>query len=70
MKSSGQALFGRLGCADAASVTLENRNGNQAYVGAEVDSLLAALLNESGTWSEFYTAADCERVADMIRSAG
>ena len=70
VESGGQVLFGRLGCMDAPSVPLENRNGNHAYVGWEVDTLLASLVNEGGAWSEFYTAADCEQVADMIRSAG
>ena len=65
----GRTLFDRLGSGDAPSVPLENRNGNRAYAGADVGRLLATLVSESGAWSAFYTVADCERVADMIRSA-
>ena len=68
--SGGRALFGRLGHADAAFVSLENRNGNGAYAGVEVDKLLSALVIEGGPWTDFYNLADCERVADMIRSTG
>ena len=70
VNSSGRALFRLLGQGSGHAVELENRNGNRFYQGMEVDSLLRALEKESGAWSKFYSLADCERVADMIRSVG
>ncbi len=67
--SGGRALFDRLDRRDAGTVTLENRNGNRAYAGAEIDALLAELAGDRGAWSAFYDLADCERLADTIRSA-
>ena len=69
VESGGQALFRRLSRGDGHAVQLENRNANRLYRAAEVDSLLAALVREPGPWTEYYAIADCERVADMIRSA-
>ena len=68
--SGGRILFDRLDRGDARSVSLENRNGNRAYAGADVDRLLATLVSGSDAWSAFYSVADCEQVADMIRSTG
>lgn len=70
VESGGRVLFRQLGHGDAPGVTLENRNGSRLYGAEEVDTLLAALMREGGAWSRFYTLADCERVADMIRSTG
>lgn len=69
VESGGRRLFDRLGHGDAPSAPLENRNDNRAYAGTDVDELLAALMREGGAWSPIYAVADCERVADMIRSA-
>ena len=69
VESGGQALFRRLRHPQEPAVPLENRNANRLYRATEVDALLAALTRESGPWTEFYTARDCERVAAVIRSA-
>ena len=68
VSSGGSVLFRLIGRAAAQPVPLENRNGSLLYGEVAVDTLLAALINESGAWSEFYAAADCEQVADVIRS--
>ena len=68
IESGGVALFRRMGRPGVPPVALENRNGNRLYRHARVDTLLAALLRDGGAWQAFYTAADCERVADMICS--
>ena len=67
VESGGRTLFTRIGHADAPHAVLDNRNGNPLYGGVSVDSLLAALLSEGGAWSVFYSAAECEAVAEMIR---
>ena len=68
VSSGGLALFRLVGRGGAPPSRLENRNGNLMYRGTAPDVLLEALLKEGGAWSEFYAAADCEQVADMIRS--
>ena len=68
VSSGGLVLFRLIGRAAAPPVPLENRNASLLYRGVALDTLLAALMKESGAWSEFYAAADCEQVADVIRS--
>ena len=68
--SGGQALFRKIGHPDARPVPLENRNGNALYSDVEPDALLQALMKAGGAWSEFYSPADCERVAGMIARGG
>ena len=68
VESGGLALFQRIGHADAPRAILENRNGSRLYDRSGVDTLLAALVRDGGAWLDFYTVADCEQVAGMIRS--
>ena len=68
VSSGGSYLFRLLGHADAAPVPLENRNSNLLYKGAMADVLLEALTREGGAWSEFYDAAECDRLADLLRA--
>lgn len=68
VSSGGLVLFRLIGRAAAPPVPLENRNASLLYRGVALDTLMAALMQESGAWSEFYAAADCEQVADVIRS--
>ena len=63
----GVALFRRLGHAGALPAELKSRNHSGLYDEAVIDTLLGALLDSGGQWTQFYRPADCERVADMIR---
>ena len=67
VSSGGLALFRLIGGATVPLVPLDNRNGNLLYRQVAPDVLLAALAKAGGAWSEYYSVADCERVADMIR---
>lgn len=67
VESGGRVLFRRLGQAGARPVALRNMNDNSVYDSATIDALLGALLRSGGAWTHFYSAADCERVADRIR---
>ena len=68
VSSGGLVLYRLIGRNGTQPVSLENRNGNRLYSGLSPEVLLAALKKESGAWSEFYAASDCEKVADMIGS--
>ena len=68
VSSGGLMLYRLIGRGGTQPVSLENRNGNRFYSGSSPEVLLAALKKESGAWSEFYAASDCEEVADMIGS--
>ena len=67
VESGGLALFRRLGHAGAKSARLKSQNANVLYDKAMIDTLLKALLETGGAWTQFYRPADCERVADRIR---
>ena len=67
VESGGLALFRRLGHADARPAALKSRNDSTLYDDVIIDTLLAALLDSRGRWTQFYSAGDCERVADEIR---
>ena len=67
VESGGRVLFRRLGHAHVPPVILGNRNDNSVYDRDTIDTLLDALLSAGGDWTHFYSAADCERVADRIR---
>ena len=67
VESGGLALFRRLGHAGARPVALTSRNDSALYDGAMIDSLLAALLDAGGYWTRYYSAEDCERVANGVR---
>ena len=49
------------------SESLKSRNDSALYDDVIIDTLLAALLDSRGRWTRFYSAGDCERVADGIR---
>ena len=67
VETGGLALFRRLGHAGAQPAALKSRNDSTLYDDVIVDTLLAALLDSRGRWTQFYSAGDCERVADGIR---
>ena len=67
--SGGKALFGMLGHAQAKAVTLSSRNDHAVYRDAEIDRLLAALVDRGGAWTRFYSRADCEAVAQRLAPA-
>ena len=67
VETGGVALFRRLGHAGALPAELTSRNHSALYDEAVIDTLLGALLDSGGQWTQFYRPADCERVADMIR---
>ena len=64
--SGGKALFGMLGHAQAKAVTLTSRNDHAVYRGADVERLLAALVDRAGAWMRFYSRTDCEAVAEGL----
>ncbi|MCY3840113.1 MAG: hypothetical protein OXH09_15935, partial [Gammaproteobacteria bacterium] len=64
--SGGKALFQMLGYPQAKCVPLTNRNDHALYRDADVDRLLAALLDSRGAWRRFYSRADCEAVAERL----
>ncbi len=66
--SSGRALFGMLGHAQAKAVPLTSRNDHAVYRSADIDRLLAALLDSGGAWTRFYSRTDCEAVAERLAS--
>lgn len=66
VSSDGAVLFQRMGRAAASSISLENRNTNLLYRGTEPAVLLDALIESGGAWSEFYDAAECERLAEEL----
>ena len=68
VESGGRVLFRRLGHAHVPPVILGNRNDNPVYDRDTIDTLLDALLSAGGEWTHFYSAADCERLGDRIRS--
>ena len=65
--SGGRSLFQRLGHASAPPCTLESGNSSELYDRATIDTLLGALLDDGGGWTNFYRPSDCERVAERIR---
>ena len=67
VESGGVALFRRLGHAGARPAALKSRNDSALYDDVMIDTLLAALLDSGGRWTQFYSPEDCERVADGIR---
>ena len=68
VSSGGTALFQRMGRTAARSTPLENRNTSLLYRDTEPEVLLQALIRCGGAWSEFYDAAECERLADLINA--
>ena len=66
--SDGMTLLRLVGGGLATPVTLENRNGNPLYGRGAVDTILAALVEAGGAWSEYYSLADCRLVCEWIRS--
>ena len=67
VETGGLALFRRLGHPGTQPAALKSRNDSTLYDDVIVDTLLAALLDSRGRWTQFYSAGDCERVADGIR---
>ena len=65
--SGGRGLFHLLGHAQARPAILKNQNSNALYDKAMIHTLLRDLLKTGGAWTQFYSPADCERVADRIR---
>lgn len=61
----GQALFGVLG-REAKRVPLTSRNGHALYRDADIEWLLAALLDSGGAWTRFYDRTDCETLAERL----
>ena len=55
-----------LGHAEAKAEPLASRNDHAVYRGADVERLLAALLDRAGAWTRFYSRADCEAVAEGL----
>lgn len=66
--SGGETLFGMLGRGEAQPVPLASRNDHALYRDADIDRLLAALLDSGGAWTRFYNRADCEAVAERLAS--
>ncbi|MDE0038777.1 MAG: hypothetical protein OXU77_14675 [Gammaproteobacteria bacterium] len=64
--SGGNALFGMLGHAQAKAVPLTSRNDHAIYRDADIDRLLAALVDRGGAWTRFYSRTDCEAVAEGL----
>ena len=64
--SGGKALSRMLGHPKAGWVPLTSRNDHAVYRDADIDRLLAALLDGSGAWTRFYSRADCEAVAERL----
>ena len=67
--SGGLTLFRLLGAADVSLVPLDNRNGNPVYATASPGKLCEALVKQGGAWTEFYSAAECREVANLIRES-
>ena len=68
VSSGGTALFRLIGKATVPPVSLENRDGSLLYRRVSPDVLLAALIEAGGAWSDYYSVAECEQVANLIRS--
>ena len=66
VRSGGKALFGMLGHQQAKPVPLASRNDHALYRDADIDRLLAALLDRGGAWTRFYSRTDCEAVAERL----
>ena len=64
--SGGRVLYQALGDAQAPLEALASRNDNTAYDGVDFERLLHALLDQGGTWSEFYAASELTAVAEAL----
>lgn len=64
--SGAKALFGMLGHRRANRAPLASRNDHAVYRDADIEALLAALLDHGGAWTRFYTRTDCEAVAERL----
>ena len=68
VESGGLALFRLLGHEDVPRVALASRNADALYDAAAVDSLLRALLDSGGAWTQLYRPSECEALAMRMHS--